>query len=307
MKSTFRKWMTAIPKSGIFAVLLAVVTLMHPRHAGAAPAYALNERIQVSTTGAWDKATIIEVGAAGSAHEGEFKVHFDGYAASYDRWLQPVYFRKMTAQAEAVPAPIIAKTAAYALNERIQVNTTGSWDKATIIEVGTAGSGHENEFKVHYDGYAASYDRWLLPVYFRKVDGGVPTTSAPAPTTTAAPAAAPTTSAPAASQNAPAGSDAGGPRLGKYNINSFGAVDRPPLYLGHIEILGGGKYRISRRSSGDYYGEGTYSFDTAAKAVSWLSGPCKDDAWGGAFVIEREGKTHKITLRRGTVATNSLD
>ncbi|MEO6741755.1 MAG: hypothetical protein ABIP20_16040 [Chthoniobacteraceae bacterium] len=297
--------MAATPKAGFFAVLLAFVALAPPHEAGAAPAYLLNERIQVSTTGAWDKATIIEVGTAGSAHEGEFKVHFDGYAASYDRWLQPVYFRKMTAQAEAVPAPIIAKTAAYQLNDRIQVNTLGSWDKASIIEIGTAGSGHENEFKVHYDGYAASYDRWLLPVYFRKVEGGAAAATAPA--ISAAPVAAPTASAPAPGQNAPAGNDASGPRPGKYNINSFGAVGRPPLYLGHIELQAGGKYRVSRRSDGGYYGEGTYSFDAAARAVKWLSGPCKDDGWGGSFVIEREGKTHKITLRRGTVATNSAD
>jgi hypothetical protein len=100
---------------------------------------------------------------------------------------------------------------------------------------------------------------------------------------------------------------AGGPRPGKYNILSFGAVGRPPLYLGHIELQAGGKYRISRKSEGDYYGEGTYAFDAATSTVQWLSGPCKDDGWSGTFTIEREGKTHKIRLRSTTIATNSLE
>lgn len=95
----------------------------------AAPAsYQLNENIEVSTTDAWDKATIIEVGTAGGPHEGEYKVHFAGYAASYDRWSQPIYFRKVAAGA----APAAAPKAAYQLSERIEVNTTGAWDKATV-------------------------------------------------------------------------------------------------------------------------------------------------------------------------------
>ncbi|MDP1588466.1 MAG: hypothetical protein Q8M07_12020 [Prosthecobacter sp.] len=264
----------------------------------AAPAsYQLNETIEVSTTGAWDKATVIEVGAPGGEHEGQYKVHFIGYAASYDRWLQPIYFRKVAAGA----APAAAPKAGYQLNERIEVSTTGTWDKATVIEVGTAGGAHEGEYKVHFDGYAASYDRWLLPVYFRKVAGGAPTTPA-APTSNAVPAG----SIPATPNGASADASSA-PRPGKYNIHSYGAVGNPPLFLGHIDLQAGGKYRISRRSSGDYYGEGTFAFDAATSTVTWLSGPCKDDGWSGTFTIEREGKTHKIRLKRTTIATNSVD
>lgn len=103
------------------------------------------------------------------------------------------------------------------------------------------------------------------------------------------------------------GEAAAGPRPGKYNIHAYGAVGNAPLYLGHVELMSGGKYRVSRKSSGDYYGEGKYSYDDASKTVTWLSGPYKDDNWGGAFTIEREGKTHKIRLRRSTIATNSID
>lgn len=265
------------------------------------PSYQLHENIEVSTTGAWDKATIIEVGKPGSAHEGEYKVHFTGYAASYDRWLQPVYFRKLAAGTPVTPAP----KPAYQLGERIEVSITGAWDKATVIEVGKAGGEHEGEYKVHYDGYAASFDRWLLPVYFRKVAGGAPTT--PPATTTPATGAVPAGQPPSDGKVTPVAEAASAPRPGKYNISSYGAVGSPPLFLGHIELQAGGKYRISRKSSGDYYGEGTYSFEATTSTVKWLSGPCKDDAWGGAFTIERDGKTHKIRLKRTTIATNNTD
>ena len=204
-----------------------------------------------------------------------------------------------------------AEPLSYQLNENVEVSTTGAWDKASIIEVGTAGGEHEGEYTVHFDGYAASYDRWLLPVYFRKVVGGAPATGAaaagaPAPAGAAVPVPS-GQGGPAPAAGGEAAAAAAGPRPGKYNISSYGAVGRPPLFLGHIELQAGGKYRISRRSEGDYYGEGTYALDAAGSAVKWLSGPCKDDGWSGAFTIERDGKTHKIRLRSTTIATNTVE
>lgn len=95
------------------------------------------------------------------------------------------------------------------------------------------------------------------------------------------------------------------PTLGKYNIQSFGAPGNPPLYLGHFALLKGGKYKVSRTSKEDYYGSGSYHFDAAHAKVVWDSGPFKDDGWGGAFTVERGGKTHKIRLKGGTVGTHS--
>ena len=99
---------------------------------------------------------------------------------------------------------------------------------------------------------------------------------------------------------------ADGPRLGKYNIYSYGAPTNPRLYLGHVELLAGGKYRVSRTSSGEYYGTGEYSVD-ASGSVHWTSGPFKENGWGGQFAVKREGKTHDIRLTRSTVATNSIE
>src|SRR5688572_21759828 len=110
---------------------------------------------------------------------------------------------------------VMAAPPSYQLNENIEVSTTGAWDKATIIEVGVAGTENEGKFKVHFVGYGPNYDRWLLPSYFRKVAGGMPAAGAAG---TAPSAAGSGAAAGAAATNA-----AGGPRAGKYNISSYGA------------------------------------------------------------------------------------
>jgi hypothetical protein len=97
-----------------------------------------------------------------------------------------------------------------------------------------------------------------------------------------------------------------GPRLGRYKIFSWGRVGTPPLYLGAVILEEGGKYKVLL--NGDKPGgEGKYEYDAARKAVVWKEGPYKDDGFGGEFTIEREGKTHKIRLKKTTIATNNSD
>jgi len=101
--------------------------------------------------------------------------------------------------------------------------------------------------------------------------------------------------------------DVQGPRLGKYDILSYGNPKNPPIRHGHFELLSGGKYKFYD-NGGNFKSEGKYRFDAATSTVEWLSGIFKDDGWGGAFTIEREGKTHTIRLYgRGTIGTNSTD
>jgi len=98
---------------------------------------------------------------------------------------------------------------------------------------------------------------------------------------------------------------AAGPRPGKYLIHSYGAVSKPPLYLGYVVLKADGSYEVflpGDKSSGT----GNYVYDAAKQEVVWKSGPYEKD-WGGAFTVEREGKTHKIRLKRTTIATHSTD
>jgi hypothetical protein len=94
-----------------------------------------------------------------------------------------------------------------------------------------------------------------------------------------------------------------GPRPGKYLIQSYGASGYP-LVLGHF-TLEPGTYK-SFLPGGKLAGEGRYDFDPASQTVKWVTGPFVGQ-WGGEFTVEREGKTHKIRLKRTTIATNSTD
>ncbi|MBI2191356.1 MAG: hypothetical protein HYU36_05175 [Planctomycetes bacterium] len=95
-----------------------------------------------------------------------------------------------------------------------------------------------------------------------------------------------------------------GPRPGKYLIHSYGA---PPsrLFLGYFILEKDGTYRAFLPGDKET-GKGHYEYQAEKKLVVWKDGPY-EKVWGGDFTIEREGKTHKIRLKRGTVATNSTD
>jgi hypothetical protein len=177
--------------------------------------------------------------------------------------------------------PLRAETALYKVNDRIESNlSVFGWQKGTVVEVGQGDKA--GQVKILTDGNASA--GWVSVAamkFVRKIPGAAPAVSA-------------------GDANQP-------PRLGKYNILSFGAGGKH-LYLGHLELLAGGKYRVSRSADGNYFGQGAYTFDVTGKKIQWISGPYKDQAdWGGGFEITRQGKTHSIRLRSGTLATNSTD
>ena len=95
-----------------------------------------------------------------------------------------------------------------------------------------------------------------------------------------------------------------GPRAGTYRIMSYGATTSPPIFLGHF-TMASGAYK-AYLPGGKLSGEGRYAYNAADHKVTWQSGPYSG-VWGGDFTIEREGKTHKLRLKRTTIATNSTD
>lgn len=96
-----------------------------------------------------------------------------------------------------------------------------------------------------------------------------------------------------------------GPRLGLYNVLSYGNPAYPPIRLGHFELSPGGNYQFFDNGGGSL-GRGTYSVRSGG-SLEWLSGPFKTDGWGGGFEASRGGKTHSIKLKRGTFGSNSTD
>ena len=96
------------------------------------------------------------------------------------------------------------------------------------------------------------------------------------------------------------------PKLGRYNVRSYGASNRPPLFLGHFVLEAGGKYKVYL--PGDrMIGEGTYEVDQAKMEVKWLTGKYKDEAYTGRVLLASDEKSLTIWLKPTTRATHVPD
>lgn len=96
------------------------------------------------------------------------------------------------------------------------------------------------------------------------------------------------------------------PKLGRYNVRSYGASNRPPLFLGHFVLEAEGNYKVYL-PGGRLAGEGTYEFDTTKKEVKWLTGKYKEEGWTGRVLVASDDKSLVIWLKSTTRATQVPD
>jgi len=68
----------------------------------------------------------------------------------------------LTVAAYATTPPVT-----YAKGEKVQVSWKGSWYPATVLEVGK--DANLGKYKIHYDGYDASWDEWVGPDRMKKI------------------------------------------------------------------------------------------------------------------------------------------
>lgn len=225
--------------------------------------YKVGDRVEAYDFG-WYKGTITEVGTG--SNQGYYLVKYDAYSTA--RYFKPANLKP------GGPPDTPKSYPAYRVGDRVEGYDFG-WHPARVTEVR---QGQEApEYLLQYEKYSSA--RWYHPKDMRAFGAG---------------------DVEKARDQAAATQ---GPRVGKYGIYTYGATGAAPVYLGHFELLDGGKYRISRTSGGPYYGEGTYRFNGAASKVEWLSGPLAEPGWEGAFSVE--GTRHRIGLKARTVATNS--
>ena len=89
-------------------------------------------------------------------------------------------------------------------------------------------------------------------------------------------------------------------------MRSYGASNRPPLFLGHFVLEAGGKYKVYL-PGGRLAGEGEYEFDKEKKEVKWLTGKYKDEGWTGRVLVASDDKSLTIWLQSTTRATHVPD
>jgi len=75
------------------------------------------------------------------------------------------------------------------------------------------------------------------------------------------------------------------------------------MYIGHIVLLAGGRYKVAFSTDEDNYEIGSYVFHQDTDTIEWLTGMFKHNNWGGKLV-NRSG-VYRIGFNKVTYADSN--
>lgn len=90
------------------------------------------------------------------------------------------------------------------------------------------------------------------------------------------------------------------PHLGKYDL--FSGI--PSMYIGHLVLLTGGKYKVALSTDETNYEYGNYTFDAATNTIEWLNGLFKNNSWKGKLT-NTSGNNYRIEFGKVTYAESN--
>ena len=90
------------------------------------------------------------------------------------------------------------------------------------------------------------------------------------------------------------------PHLGKYDLYS----GIPSMYIGHLVLLTGGKYKVALSTDEENYEFGSYTFDAATSTIEWQSGLFKNNSWKGKL-LNPSGSNFRIEFNKVTFAESN--
>lgn len=121
-----------------------------------ARACAAGDKAQVLWKGTWYPATVRK--AKGT----ECYIHYDGYGNSWDEWVGPDRIKVTASGAPAAAAEAPAAAASFGEGEAVSVLWKGTWYPAHVLKAMGGG-----RYRIHYDGYDASWDENVGPSRIR--------------------------------------------------------------------------------------------------------------------------------------------
>ncbi|HWJ25977.1 MAG TPA: hypothetical protein VNS32_05510 [Flavisolibacter sp.] len=166
-------------------------------------------------------------------------------------------------------ALIISFAQNFTVGQKVEGWNSGEWYKGTITQIGA--DNYKGYYYVQWDKYTVG--QWVKASNIRTLKNETNTAAV-------------------------------SPRNGRYIILSYGNPTNP-VRIGYFDLNNGQYtyYNLAKKQ----IGQGSYSYDSKSKMISWKTGPFKDAKWNGAFEVDREGKTHKIRLNSATIGSNSTD
>jgi hypothetical protein len=107
--------------------------------------YKVGDKLDGEDNGQWYQVTILEV------KDGKYFIKWDNYSDSYNQWITGDKLRKR------------AKTSiGFNVGDKLEGIDLGVWYPVTILEV------KDGKYKIHWDGYDDSYDKWVNASELRK-------------------------------------------------------------------------------------------------------------------------------------------
>ena len=88
--------------------------------------------------------------------------------------------------------------------------------------------------------------------------------------------------------------------LGRYELYS----GIPTMYIGHIIMMAGGKYKVAFDTDENNYAQGTYAFHPETNTIEWISGMFKNNNWGGKLVA-KPGSGFRIEFNKASYADSN--
>lgn len=144
----------------------------------AALTFNVGDKIDINWKGGWWKGDVLEV------QDGKYRVHYTGWASSWDETATPDRVRAQTADsksgsaAEPGAAPAASAVAAheavekvkpapvaFKVGENVDINWKGAWWQGKVLSV------QGNSYKVHYVGWESSWDEVAPTSRLRKSTG----------------------------------------------------------------------------------------------------------------------------------------
>lgn len=107
---------------------------------------------EVEWQGRWYPAKLLKT------EDGKYHIHYVGYDASWDEWVGKDRYRKLNPKPEVQPLPDVTK------NGDSEVEWNGTWYPAVTLKT------EKGTFYIHYVGYGDSWDEWVEPNRYRKLE-----------------------------------------------------------------------------------------------------------------------------------------
>jgi hypothetical protein len=128
----------------------------------------VGDKVDVLWNGAYYKATVKQV------NDTKWFIHYDGYESSWDEWVGKDRIKVTNTSGGNTGGKTDAKTSnsnsggktdagsggstpTWKVGDKIKVEWNSTWYPSTILQVG------DGKYKIHYDGWASSYDEWVTP------------------------------------------------------------------------------------------------------------------------------------------------